>query len=91
MKNFFKFIAAFILGLLFSGGLDMDDIKFQRNIRKLKKEKWFKDMSDNGRYYESIYHNQELKNYLITNGITDKIINNKEERERFLSFIKIDF
>jgi hypothetical protein len=87
MKNFFKVIAAVILGLLFSGGIDLDDLKFKRSIRKLKKEKWFKELCDDGRYYESIFQNEELKDYLTGERIVEKILHNKEEKERFLSFI----
>ena len=87
MKNLFKVIAAVILGLLFSGGIDLDDLKFKRNIRKLKKEKWFKELCDDGRYYESIFQNEELKDYLTGERIVEKILHTKEEKERFLSFI----
>ncbi|MEH7444164.1 hypothetical protein V7201_17770 [Bacillus sp. JJ1122] len=87
MKNFFKVIAAVILGLLFSGGIDLEDLKFKKNIRKLKKEKWFKELCDDGRYYESIFQNEGLKDYLTEERIVEKILHNKEEKERFLSFI----
>lgn len=87
MKNFFKVIAAVVVGLLFSGGIDLDDLKFKKNIRKLKKEKWFKELCDDGRYYESIFQNEELKDYLTEERIVEKILHNKEEKERFLSLI----
>lgn len=91
MRNFFKVVAAVILGLLFSGGIDLDDIKFHRSIRRLKKEKWFKELSDDGRYYESIYQNEEFKNYITKNGIVEKVIHDFDERERLLSFIRRSF
>lgn len=91
MRNFFKVIVAFLLGLFLSGAVDLDDLKFRRNIRKLKKEQWFKEFSDNGRYYESIYQNQALKNYLTQKGIVQRILQDKDERETFLGFIQKSF
>lgn len=86
-----KVVAAVILGLIFSGGIDLDDIKFRRSIIRLKKEKWFKELSDDGCYYESIYKNEEFKNYVTKNGMVEKVIHDLEERERFLSFIRRSF
>jgi hypothetical protein len=91
MKNFFKFRGAFVLGLLFSGAVDLDDLKFRRNIGKLKKEKWFKELSDNGRFYESIYQNEALKEYLTQKGIVERILHDKDEKEQFLRFIHKSF
>ncbi|MEH7883912.1 hypothetical protein V7654_06260 [Bacillus sp. JJ1609] len=91
MKNFLKVIVAVILGLLFSGGIDLDDLKFKRNIRKLKKEKWFKELCADGRYFESIYQNEELKDYLTGERIVEKILHNKEEKESFISFISMKY
>ena len=87
MKNAGKVILSIILGWLFSGGIDLDDITFQRNIRKLKKEKWFKKLSDDGYYYENIYHNPNLKGNITKKGIVNKIIQDQEERDYFLKLI----
>ena len=91
MRNFFKLIGAFLLGLFLSGAVELDDLKFRRNIRKLKKEQWFKEFSDNGRYYESIYQNPALKDYLTQKGIIERILQDKDEKEKFLSFIQMGF
>lgn len=92
MKNFFKlifgFIISLILGLLFMGGIDLDDIKFRKNIKKLKRESWFRELSDNGIYYEKIYQNQEFQNYLCQDNIVEKVINDEKERSYLISLIK---
>jgi hypothetical protein len=88
MKKVFGVILSFILGLLFLGGLDLDDLKFKNNIRKLKRLSWFKELSDNGRYYEKIYQNQTFREYLCQDDIVEKIINDEQERTYCISLIK---
>ncbi len=88
LKLIFGIVFSIILGFIFSGGFDLDDIKFSRNIRKLKKERWFKELSDNGFYYEKIYQNQKVQDYLCQDNIVEKIRNNEQERNYFLSLIK---
>ncbi|MCA1031269.1 hypothetical protein LCL95_09555 [Bacillus timonensis] len=88
IKSIFGVMASIFLGLLFMGGLDIDDIKFSRNIRKLKKESWFKELSDNGYYYEKIYQNPRIREYLRQDHIVEKIIRNEHERTYFISLIK---
>jgi hypothetical protein len=92
MNNFFKlifgFIISLILGLLFMGGIDLDDIKFRKNIKKLKRESWFRELSNNGIYYEKIYQNQEFQNYLCQDNIVEKVINDEIERIYLISLIK---
>jgi hypothetical protein len=88
IKLIFGFIGSVILGLLFMGGLDMDDIKFSRNIRKLRRENWFKELTDNGIYYERIYQNQKFREYLCQDKIVEKIINDEQERNYLISLIK---
>ncbi|WP_041086186.1 hypothetical protein [Jeotgalibacillus soli] len=92
MKNFFRlifgFIISLILGLLFMGGIDLDDIKFRKNIKKLKRESWFRELSDNGIYYEKIYQNQEFQYYLRQDNIVEKVINDEKERSYLISLIK---
>ncbi|UTE76719.1 hypothetical protein [Rossellomorea sp. KS-H15a] len=81
-------IGSVILGLLFMGGLDLDDIRFQKNIRKLKKEGWFKELSDNGMYYERIFHNEAVREYLLQENIVVKINNDEGKRNKLISLIK---
>lgn len=82
-------IGSVILGLLFmGGGLDVDDIRFQKNIRKLKKEAWFKELSDNAIYYERIFHNEVVREYLLQDNIVGKIKNDEQERYKLISLIK---
>ena len=81
-------IGSVILGFLFMGGLDLDDIRFQKNIRKLKKEGWFKELSDNGMYYERIFHNEAVREYLLQENIVVKIKNDGEEKYKLISLIK---
>ncbi|PFG05309.1 hypothetical protein [Bacillus sp. es.034] len=81
-------IGSVILGIIFMGGLDLDDIRFQKNIRKLKKEGWFKELSDNGMYYERIFHNEAVREYLLQDNIVVKIKNDGEERYKLISLIK---
>ncbi|MEH7180160.1 hypothetical protein [Neobacillus vireti] len=88
IKLIVGFIGSVILGLLFMGGLDMDDIRFSRNIRKLKRESWFRELADNGRYYEKIYQNQKFREYLCQDKIVEKIINDEQERTYLISLIK---
>jgi hypothetical protein len=92
MKNFFKllfgFVLSLILGLLFMGGIDLDDIKFRKNIRRLKRESWFRELSDNWIYYEKIYQNQEFQNYLCQDNIVEKVMNDEKEKSYLLSLIK---
>jgi hypothetical protein len=92
MKNFFKLlfglVLSLILGLLFMGGIDLDDIKFRKNIRRLKRESWFRELSDNGIYYEKIYQNQEFQNYLCQDNIVEKVMNDEKEKSYLLSLIK---
>ncbi|KPL61007.1 hypothetical protein [Rossellomorea vietnamensis] len=89
VKIIFGTIGSVILGLLFmGGGLDLDDIRFQRNIRKLKKEGWFKELSDNGLYYERIFHNEAVREYLLQDNIVVKVKNNEQERNHLISLIK---
>ncbi|WGG44626.1 hypothetical protein [Rossellomorea sp. DA94] len=88
VKIIFGTIGSVILGFLFMGGLDLDDIKFQKNIRKLKKEGWFKELSDNGMYYERIFHNESVREYLLQENIVVKLKNDEEERYKLISLIK---
>ncbi|WP_061809445.1 hypothetical protein [Rossellomorea vietnamensis] len=81
-------IGSVILVLLFMGGLDLDDIRFQKNIRKLKKEGWFKELSDNGMYYERIFHNEAVREYLLQENIVVKINNDEGKRNKLISLIK---
>ncbi|MCA1055459.1 hypothetical protein LCM10_10725 [Rossellomorea aquimaris] len=87
MKKIFKVVFAALLGWLFAGGIDLDDIAFRRNVRKLKGEKWFKELSGNGLYYERIYHNPELQAYVNQKGRVERILADSRERERFVSMI----
>lgn len=70
------------------GGIDLDDIKFRKNIKKLNRESWFRELSDNGIYYEKIYQNQEFQNYLCQDNIVEKVINDEKERSYLISMIK---
>ncbi|KIL50609.1 hypothetical protein KP78_06100 [Jeotgalibacillus soli] len=70
------------------GGIDLDDIKFRKNIKKLKRESWFRELSDNGIYYEKIYQNQEFQYYLRQDNIVEKVINDEKERSYLISLIK---
>ncbi|MBM7662821.1 hypothetical protein JOC85_003632 [Bacillus mesophilus] len=88
IKMIVGFIVSVFLGLLFMGGLDIEDIKFSRNIRKLKKESWFKELSDNGIYYEKIYQNPKVREYLCQEHIVEKVINNEQERTYLISLLK---
>lgn len=73
------------------GGLDLDEIKFQKNIRMLKKEVWFKELSDNAIYYERIFHNEVVREYLLQDNIVVKIKNDEQERYKLISLIKSSF
>ncbi|WP_349408773.1 hypothetical protein [Pseudalkalibacillus sp. SCS-8] len=76
-------VVSVILGFVFNGGLDLEDLKFQRSIRKLRKESWFKELSDNGWYYERIYHNEAVREYLLQDNIVEKI-KKDEQHQRYL-------
>lgn len=73
------------------GGLDIDDIRFHKNIRKLKKEGWFKELSDNANYYERIFHNEVVREYLLQDNIVEKIKKDEQERNNLISLIKASF
>lgn len=88
IKVIFGTIGSVILGLIFMGGLDLDDIRFQRNLRKLKKESWFKELSDNGWYYERIFQNEVVREYLLQDKIVEKLKNDVQERNYLISIIK---
>lgn len=88
IKLIFGTVGSVILGFVFMGAIDLDDIKLQKNIRKLKKERWFKELSDNGMYYERIYQNEAVREYLLQDNIVEKIKNNEQERIYLISLIK---
>ncbi|RIW34634.1 hypothetical protein D3H55_08960 [Bacillus salacetis] len=78
-----------LLGLLFIGSAyGPDDYRFGKTIRRLKKENWFKQLSDNGYYFEKIYHNPETREFLLQENIVERLKENEREREYFVSLIK---
>ncbi|WP_227395935.1 hypothetical protein [Jeotgalibacillus aurantiacus] len=76
-------VASVILGFIFMGGLDLDDITFRRNIMRLKREEWFKKIIKSGYHYNEIYDNPKVREYLLQENIVSKIKNNEKEREYF--------
>lgn len=87
IKSVFAVAASILLGLLFGGGIDLDDIKFQRNIRKLKKEAWFRKLESDGLYYERIYQNPKVREYLLQDKVVDRITKNENEKEHLIQLI----
>lgn len=88
IKTIFYLFLSFILGVLFLGSVDLYDIRFKSNIRRLKKEVWFKNLNDSAVYYEKIYQNQKLKDYLSQDNIVKKILEDEQEKEYLISLIK---
>jgi hypothetical protein len=75
----------FLLGLFL--GLDPSEMTFKRNIKRLRKEEWFKKLSDDARYYENIYLNPVLKDYINKEGTLERIFQNEREKQYFISKI----
>ncbi|RBW68261.1 hypothetical protein [Bacillus taeanensis] len=79
-------IVDFLFGLFI--GMSPDEIQFKRNVKKLKNENWFKEKYDDALYYERIFQDADIRNYLTQKGIVKKLRNDKKEKEHFLSIIK---
>ncbi|KIL51557.1 hypothetical protein KP77_10690 [Jeotgalibacillus alimentarius] len=81
-------VASIVLGLIFGGGIDLDDIKFRKNMKRLKKEPWFKKIEQDGLYYEKIYQNEALKEYLFQDDIVNRILEDEKEKDQLIKLIQ---
>ncbi|WP_261134440.1 hypothetical protein [Bacillus sp. Marseille-Q3570] len=75
----------FIFGLFI--GVSPDEIQFQRNVKNLRKEKWFNDLYGNAFVYEQITQNGKVRKYLSQKNIVNKIKNDKKEKDMFLNMV----
>jgi hypothetical protein len=87
IKTVLGLIVSIILGLLMGGVFDLEDLKVKRNI-KLKKESWFRELSENGIYYERINNSHEIHDYLLQENIIEKIRKDENEKSHLISLIK---
>jgi hypothetical protein len=87
IKTVLGLIVSIILGLLMGGVFDLEYLKVKRNI-KLKKESWFRELSENGIYYERINNSHEIHDYLLQENIVEKVRKDENEKSHLISLIK---
>ncbi|MFU8692711.1 hypothetical protein ACNA6I_23135 (plasmid) [Rossellomorea sp. FS2] len=88
LKVFFGTIASVLLGILFLGAIDLDDIKYKKNINKLKKENWFKELADNGVYYSKFHDDPVVREFLMKENIVKDMKEDERKREEFEKLLK---
>ncbi|WP_261134840.1 hypothetical protein [Bacillus sp. Marseille-Q3570] len=81
-----KFENNFVVGLFI--GVSPEEIQFKRNVKNLRKEKWFSDLYGNAYIYEQITQNGEARKYLSQKNIVNKLRSDKNEKDLFLKMVK---
>ncbi|MBS4201673.1 hypothetical protein KHA93_18890 [Bacillus sp. FJAT-49732] len=62
--------------------------KLEKNIDKLRNEKWFSTLYQDYRYSYVIWHNRKVKRYLIKSNNVELLIRNEQEKEKFIKLIE---
>ena len=62
--------------------------KLEKNIDKLRNEKWFSTLYGDYRYSYIIWHNRKVKRFLIKSENVELLTKNEQEQEKFTNLIK---
>jgi len=74
----------FVLGLFI--GLSPDEIKFNRNLKILSNEDWFKNFYNDARLFDKI-NSPRIREYLTKDGIAEKLKQDNNERDNFIKML----
>jgi hypothetical protein len=84
-----KIIIEFIVELLASAGITVTTkSKLEKNIDKLRNEKWFSSLIQDARYEYVIWNNRKVKRILVKVENVDLFIGSEQEREKFINLVK---
>jgi hypothetical protein len=64
--------------------------KLEKNIDKLRNEKWFSTLMDDYRYSYIIWSNRKVKRILVKSENVELLINNETEREKFINIVEME-
>ncbi|MGK7379357.1 hypothetical protein ACSFXN_16110 [Planococcus sp. 1R117A] len=62
--------------------------KFEKNIERLKKVEWFAEFEDDFRYNYIIWHDRNVKRFLVRSKNVDLLLNDEKERLHFIELVK---
>jgi hypothetical protein len=62
--------------------------KIEKNMDKLRNEKWFSTLMDDYRYSHIIWSNRKVKRILVKSENIELFIKNEKEREKFIKLVE---
>jgi ribosomal protein L20A (L18A) len=64
--------------------------KLEKNIDKLRNEKWFSTLIDDYRYSYIICSNRKVKRILVKSENVELLMKNETEREKFINLVEME-
>jgi uncharacterized protein YlbG (UPF0298 family) len=64
--------------------------KLEKNIDKLRNEKWFFTLIDDYRYSHIIWSNRKVKRFLVKSENVELLIKNETERDKFIRLVEME-
>ncbi len=83
MEFLFELIGEILMGLI-----PTPKSKMEKNMEKLKQEKWFLSLWQDYRYQHILFHNKKVKRTLRNNQLVDQLLTIAHEREKFIELVK---
>lgn len=85
MEFLFELIGEMLIGLF-----PTPKSKIEKNIEKLKQEKWFLALWEDYRYQHILLHRKKVKRILRNNQMVEQLITHTQEQERFIELVKLE-
>ncbi|CAH0296434.1 hypothetical protein SRABI96_04442 [Peribacillus sp. Bi96] len=83
MEFFMEILSSFI----YFGDDSLHTKKIDRNIKSLKRNKWFNDLYEDENYHRLFFVNKRVRKFLQSNFRVKRLVKRKKNQKKFLMFL----